>query len=210
MRRNCIRLVYRLPSGAIISNRHSPPTRRSIDFVSTLKPAGPNHTGRWRGSAQAENTNSRGALITRERTISRSSAQVDRGDALLPAFADIGRLVLFQFLYVHFQSIQSLLPDLPLSSQPNLDGCERFRLQGARPDAPALFGRHQAAALQNADVFHQARQRHFEWLRQLADRCLACTQPHHDRPTGCVGKGPENLAEPRGLVSHEANYSGCT
>src|SRR3984957_5659385 len=73
MRRNCIRFGYRLPSGAIISNRHSPLTRISIDFVSTLKPAGPNHWGRRRGSAQAAKTNSRGALTTRERTISRSS-----------------------------------------------------------------------------------------------------------------------------------------
>src|ERR1700722_16135867 len=147
MRRNCIRFGYRLPSGAIISNRHSPLTRISIDFVSTLKPAGPNHWGRWRGSAQAEKTTSRGALITRERTISRSSAQVERGDSFCLAFAGIGLFLFFQCLNVHFQSIQSLLPDFPLSRQPNFDGCESFRLQRARPDAPVLLGRNEAAAL---------------------------------------------------------------
>src|SRR5918994_4771656 len=114
MRRNCIRLVYRLPSGAIMSNRHSPSTRISIDFVSTLKPAGPNHCGRWRGSTQAEKTSSRGASITRDRTISRSSAQTDRGDSSWLTFAGIGLLLFLQFLDVKFQSIHPLLPDLPL------------------------------------------------------------------------------------------------
>src|SRR6185369_12308650 len=56
-----------------MSKRHSPPTRMSISFVSILKPAGPNQFGRCFASAHAENTTSRRALITRERTISRSS-----------------------------------------------------------------------------------------------------------------------------------------
>src|SRR5215813_7297240 len=54
--------------------RHSPPTRMSISFVSISKPAGPNQFGRCFASVHAENTTSRRALITRERTISRSSA----------------------------------------------------------------------------------------------------------------------------------------
>src|SRR5499427_7744111 len=57
-----------------MSKRHSPPTRMSISFVSISKLAGPNQFGRCFASAQAENTTSRRALITRERTISRSSA----------------------------------------------------------------------------------------------------------------------------------------
>ena len=42
-----------------------------------LKPAGPNQLGRCFGSVQAENTTSRRAFITRERTISRSSAHCE-------------------------------------------------------------------------------------------------------------------------------------
>src|SRR5919108_4481907 len=57
-----------------MSKRHSPPTRMSISFVSISKPAGPNQFGRCFASAHAENTTSRRALITRESTISRSSA----------------------------------------------------------------------------------------------------------------------------------------
>src|SRR5215475_5076195 len=61
-----------------MSKRHSPPTRMSISFVSISKPAGPNQFGRCFASAHAENTTSRRALITRERTISRSSAHWSR------------------------------------------------------------------------------------------------------------------------------------
>src|ERR1700755_2930417 len=46
----------------------------SISFVTILKPAGPNQFGRCAGSAHAENTTSRRAPITRDSTISRSSA----------------------------------------------------------------------------------------------------------------------------------------
>src|ERR1700691_1589440 len=60
-----------------MSKRHRPPTRMSISLVSILKPAGPNQFGRCFGSVQAENTMSRRASITRERTISRSSAHCE-------------------------------------------------------------------------------------------------------------------------------------
>src|SRR5690348_992742 len=50
--------------------------------VSVLKPAGPNHCVIWFGSVHAANTRSRGALITRHSTISRSRAQVLRGSVL--------------------------------------------------------------------------------------------------------------------------------
>src|SRR5574338_370839 len=60
-----------------MSKRHRPPTRMSISLVSISKPAGPNQFCRCFGSAQAENTMSRRASITRERTISRSSAHCE-------------------------------------------------------------------------------------------------------------------------------------
>src|SRR5438128_11303749 len=60
-----------------MSKRHRPPTHMSISLVSILKPAGPNQFGRCFGSVQAENTTSRRASITRERTISRSSAHCE-------------------------------------------------------------------------------------------------------------------------------------
>src|SRR5205823_8731349 len=60
-----------------MSKRHRPPTHMSISLVSILKPAGPNQLGRCFGSVQAENTMSGRASITRERTISRSSAHCE-------------------------------------------------------------------------------------------------------------------------------------
>src|SRR5579864_8977659 len=60
-----------------MSKRHRPPTRISISLVSILKPAGPNQIGRCFRSVQAVNTMSRRASITRERTISRSSAHCE-------------------------------------------------------------------------------------------------------------------------------------
>src|SRR3981189_2259363 len=60
-----------------MSKRQRPPTHMSISLVSILKPAGPNQFGRCFGSVQAENTMSRRASMTRERTISRSSAHCE-------------------------------------------------------------------------------------------------------------------------------------
>src|SRR5258708_36453379 len=67
----------RLTIGASMASRNRPPTHSSIYLVSILKPAGPNQIGRCFGSIQAVNTMSRRASITRERTISRSSAHCE-------------------------------------------------------------------------------------------------------------------------------------
>src|SRR6478736_3169253 len=64
-------------------NRQRPPTRMSISSVSVVKPFGPNHCVIWLGSVKASNTRERGAAITRDRTISRSSAHIARGSWLI-------------------------------------------------------------------------------------------------------------------------------
>jgi hypothetical protein len=62
-----------VPSGPCITKSHSPPTRNSNARVVVVNPSGPHHRDRCRTSVNASNTSSRGALMTREITISRSA-----------------------------------------------------------------------------------------------------------------------------------------
>src|SRR5580704_88671 len=64
----------------------------SISRVSAVKPSGPNQRVIWLGSVKAWNTRERGAAITRDSTISRSSAQVARGSWLIVFTFRDGRL----------------------------------------------------------------------------------------------------------------------
>src|SRR5262245_66362646 len=67
-----MRLGYRLPSGPNMSKHQRPPTRTSISCVVVVTPFGQNHAVRCSFSVHALKTSERGALKTRERTISRS------------------------------------------------------------------------------------------------------------------------------------------
>src|SRR3984893_4711658 len=64
----------------------------SISRVSVVKPSGPNQRVIWLGSGKAWNTRERRAAITRDSTISRSSAQVARGSWLIVFTFRDGRL----------------------------------------------------------------------------------------------------------------------
>ena len=59
------------PSGARMTIRSVPPGRTSISQTGLVKPCGPHHCAMQVGSAQASNTNSRGASNTRVRSVPR-------------------------------------------------------------------------------------------------------------------------------------------
>src|ERR1041385_1449374 len=71
-----MRFGHRLPSGPNMSKRQRPPTRTSISCVVDVNPFGQNHSVRCSFSVHALKTSARGALKTRERTISRSRDHV--------------------------------------------------------------------------------------------------------------------------------------
>src|SRR5579871_4838566 len=222
MRRKRIRFVNRWPFGASMSKRHTPPTRMSISLVSILNPAGPNQFGKCSGSVQAAKTTSRFALMTRERTISRSMSQCARAAsgvevmAISCAFEDVGWLgasvttpspwrLLLKRRYIRLEPVKAGFPDGALLGEPALGPLHGARHQAARADAAMLLRSDEASGLQHTDVFHQAWQRHVERLGELADGRLALREPRKDRAPRRIGERAEHVVEMRRIVSHAAN-----
>src|SRR5215470_11232911 len=86
--------------------------RNSNARVVVVKPSGPHHRDRCRTSVNASNTSSRGALITREITISRSAVACAGSPPLL-VVAIVWPLLpcLPQFLHVRVQPVEALVPE---------------------------------------------------------------------------------------------------
>src|SRR5579864_5938081 len=105
--------------------RHLPPARRSISRMVVVKPFGPHHCPTCQGSANAPQTIARGAINSREKTISFAAAAsiallvVSTMNLLL-----VVRLNAFQFacvflfrfclqpVQVVFEAVEALFPEL--------------------------------------------------------------------------------------------------
>src|ERR1051325_9910043 len=227
MRRKRIRFVYRWPFGASMSKRHTPPTRMSISLVSILNPAGPNQFGKCSGSVQAAKTTSRLALMTRERTISRSISQRARAAsgvevmAISCAFEDavwLGASVappsswwlLLERRYIGFEPVEAGFPDGALLGEPVLGPLHGAWHQAACADAAVLLRLDEAAGFQHTYVLHQARQSHVERLSELAHGSLALREPRNDCAPRWIGERAEHVVEMRRIVSHTANNRCAT
>src|SRR4051812_33545246 len=84
-------------------NRQTPPGRTSISRVVVVNPRGPHQWATCVGSVHTANRSSRGALNTREVTISRS----DAGSGLLGTVL----LLLLKFAEVFVQPVETLFPE---------------------------------------------------------------------------------------------------
>src|SRR5262245_6722111 len=117
-----------------MTNRQTPPGRKSIACVVVVKPFGPHHRPTRLGSVHAPHTSSRGASKTRVMTISRSDV-LDAGEA----FALIHLLQIWEFVAGLFQSegLRVLSPGRspgyarPTASQPEGLGQTLAALQAA-------------------------------------------------------------------------------
>ncbi len=92
-----------------------------------------------------------------------------------------------------FESLEALLPEVGALGKPPLGNFEALRLQPAVPDAAALFGSHDPAALEDGEVFHHRRHRHRERLSEFADGSLALRELFRDLTPHGVGEGSEDL-----------------
>src|SRR6476619_612327 len=90
---------------------HSPPTRNSNARVLVLNPSGPHHRDRCRTSVNASNTSSRGALMTREITISRSAVPDRAGASVLSLPSSLVLPRLLEVLHVGVQPVEALVPE---------------------------------------------------------------------------------------------------
>ena len=84
---------------------------------------------------------------------------------------------------------------------------ERAGVQPAAHDTPALLPFDEARALEDVQVLEEARERHPEGFRKLADRMPAARKKGQHSPPRGVGERAENGVEGRGLiVNHPVHY----
>src|SRR3954463_4602967 len=95
-----------------MTKSHTPPTRNSKDRVVVVNPSGPHHRDRCRTCVNASNTSSRGALMTRDITISRSAVACSGSPPLLVVAIRWSLLPrLFQVLHVLVQPVEAPAPE---------------------------------------------------------------------------------------------------
>ena len=99
------------------------------------------------------------------------------------------------------QLVQARLPDTPLALQPAAGRRESLRTQLAHPHPAGLAGDDDLALFENADVLHEARQRHAMMLGEIADARRTVPKLRDDRATRFVGQRVEDPVK----VSHTAN-----
>jgi len=84
------------------------------------------------------------------------------------------------------------MPESLVAVEPLQRVFQRFALEAATHDAAGLLPLDQPGVLENAEVFQEARQRHRERIRELADRALALAQPREDRASGGIRQRAED------------------
>jgi len=100
-----------------------------------------------------------------------------------------------------FECVEPFVPKLAVALEPVGRRLQRAWHQRAVHDAALLFARHEAGALEDRDVFHEAGQRHRERLRQFAGRRAATRQARHDGAPCRVSQRGERDIE-RLIVNH--------
>src|SRR5258708_3728423 len=177
------------------TNRHSPPGRASILSTVVAYSRGPNHCDTSFGSVNALNTSSRGASKTRVMVSSCFPGSMTYSVfATVCAFAVIGFLLLYG-RQVFVESLETLVPKLPVLAHPISRLLQAAAVQPARPPLclPALPD--QPRPLQHFQVFGDAGKAQVERFGQLRDRRLALRKTRQDRSPGGIGEGCKRDAQ---------------
>src|SRR4051812_11560478 len=155
---------------------------------STLNPSGPNHCTICFGSVHAWKTRSRGAAITRLSTISRSSAQVRRGSALMVVTFCLCRCE------ESFQTVEARLQGGAGVVEPAGGFGETLDIQPAWTLLPVASARDKAGALQHLQMLRHGRQAHREGYGDLLHGQIAVRrQAAQDSQPGRVAKRGKRL-----------------
>src|SRR5271169_3680684 len=179
--------------------RIAPPARASSSHTGFVKPFGPHHCSMCLVSVHALNTSSLGASKTRVTTRSHSDAPT--AALTLALFADMPLLLLIlQILFLQFpqiivQTIETLLPELPVVFHPACNVLQRTRLQPARPPLSLTAARDQSGTFQHFQMLGNCRHAHRERRGQFRDRGFPRRQPRQNRPPRGVRQRPESLAQ---------------
>src|SRR5579872_859856 len=190
--------------------RIAPPARTSSSHTGFVNPFGPHHCAMCLVSVHALNTSSLGASNTRVITRSHSEecfALLISAALTLALFADMFLLLMSRILFLQLpqiivQSIEALLPELPVVFHPPRNVLQRTSLQPARSPLRFAPARNQPRSLEHLQMLGNRRHAHGERRRQFGDRGLPRSQPRQNRPPRRVRQRSEGRAQ---LICHICN-----
>jgi hypothetical protein len=108
---------------------------------------------------------------------------------------------------VTLEGIETAFPEWAVARDPCRGLGERSRLQAASPYPAVLSRIDEAGPRQDLDMLQDGRQRHGEWMRELADGGLSLGEPRQDGSPRRVGQGREGRVERCRMliVNHSVN-----
>jgi hypothetical protein len=105
------------------------------------------------------------------------------------------------------ERVEPLLPELAVAGEPLRGLHHGFCRKRAAHDPARLFAPDQPGALENAQVLHEAGERHREGLRQVAHRTAAAGKEFHHLAARRIRERPEHGIERTFLIlNHMVQY----
>src|SRR5262245_17592002 len=159
-----------------------------------VKPSGPHHRDRCRTRVNASNTSSRGAPITREITISRSSVACAGSPPLLVIAIWCSLLpCLLQLLHVLLQPIEALAPEPLEAADPLVDRKQPTGVQAVQPLLARPAYPHEPDLPEDPQMLGRLRLGHPQVPRHVGHRPHAAPQQHQDLPPPRFGDRVERV-----------------
>jgi hypothetical protein len=108
------------------------------------------------------------------------------------------------FLHKSGKTVEVFRPEALVAIEPLHRPLHRRGGEPARHNAPGLGARDQAGIRQHVEMFHDRRQRHRKWLRQLAHRqAVALAEPRQQRaPCRVRQRGKGAVQGPIAMLNH--------
>ncbi|MCP1847301.1 hypothetical protein J2R80_001124 [Bradyrhizobium sp. USDA 4541] len=107
------------------------------------------------------------------------------------------------FLHKGGKAIEIVGPELRIAIEPVHRLLHRPCGEPARHRAAGLFARDETRIGEHVEMLHDRRQRHREWLRQLAHRqAFLVAEPRQQRATGGIGKRRKGAVQRLILILH--------
>src|ERR1700730_8762270 len=181
--------------------RKEPPTRTSRTASAQVAPPGHIHSRIPSGSIQASKTTSQGAG-NRRLTTTRCLPSVE----LSMHNSSLSTLVLS--LYVSFERIQALSPELAVIFQPQVGFTQRARIDRAVMFPAPYFAAHETHAFEHHNVLGNCIQRNRKGLGDLVDRGRTFSKHPQNRATCGIAERREDAVQftPSGIFTHMDEY----
>src|SRR6266851_1238314 len=104
-------------------------------------------------------------------------------------------LLFLDFVQIIVETIEALIPELPIVLEPSACLLQRLRLKSAGAPLGLARARDQAGALEHLEMFRDGRQAHRKGRGQLANRALARRELREDRASGRISERREGGIE---------------